>query len=69
MYAIVAQLVEQMLCKHPVVGSNPIDGSMYRVRSISLKIGPVYAGIAQLVEHLVANQKVAGSNPVSRSIK
>ena len=26
-YAIVAQVVEQMPCKHPVVGSNPINGS------------------------------------------
>ena len=54
--AIVAQLVEQMPCKHPVVGSNPINGSI------------THAGIAQLVEHRVANAKVASSSLVSRSI-
>ena len=54
--AIVAQLVEQTPCKRPVVGSNPINGSITK------------AGIAQLVEHLVAIQKVASSSLVSRSI-
>ena len=31
-YAIVAQLVEQLICNQPVVGSNPIDGSVYHSR-------------------------------------
>ena len=28
--AIVAQLVEQLICNQPVVGSNPINGSSIR---------------------------------------
>ena len=31
-FAIVAQLVEQLICNQPVVGSNPIDGLVYHTR-------------------------------------
>lgn len=48
-------MVECLLAKQNVIGSNPISCSKF------------YAWVAQLVEYLVANQDVAGSNPVPRS--
>ena len=52
-YAIVAQLVEQLICNQPVVGSTPIDGSN--------------CGSNSVVECNLAKVDVGGSNPLSRS--
>ena len=48
--AAVAQLVEQLICNQPVVGSSPISGS-------------VYSPVAQLVEQVAVNHRVVGSSP------
>ena len=48
-YADIAQLVEQVFCKHQVGGSNPSIGTN--------------GAIAQLGERLVCNEEVVGSIP------
>jgi hypothetical protein len=47
-HAIVAQLVEQLICNQPVGGSTPLDGSI--------------GELAQMGEHLPCTQKVKSSN-------
>ena len=53
-FARVAQLVEQLICNQPVVGSSPISGS---------------GAVAQLGERRTCTAEVAGSIPVSSTIK
>ena len=53
-YAIVAQLVEQLICNQQVGGSSPLDGSI--------------AGVAQLVERQPSKLNVVGSIPITRSL-
>ena len=52
-FARVAQLVEQLICNQPVVGSSPISGS---------------GAVAQLGERRTCTAEVAGSIPVSSTI-
>lgn len=55
MTGVVAQLVEHLLCKQRVVGSNPIFSTLYFSDW----------GLAQLVEREAVNFDVAGSIPAS----
>ena len=55
--ATVAQLVEQLICNQPVVGSTPIDGSTLNAGVRSYRQG-----------HPVVTRKVAGSNPAAPAI-
>ena len=53
--AIVAQLVEQLICNQPVVGSTPIDGSIHKLSW----------GVVQLAERRTVYPEVAGSSPAA----
>ena len=64
----VAQLVERLLAKQKVTGSNPVTRSMLFLIFPCLFPCLVFAGVAQLVEHLLPKQGVTGSNPVTRSM-
>ena len=54
-YGVLAQRVEQRLCKATVVGSNPTFSTKHN------------AGLAQLVERYLAKVEVASSSLASRS--
>ncbi len=74
-----AQLVEQLICNHQVVGSNPTSGSIASlhhkvvfgyaivVTFMNKPIG-LCAALAQLVEQLICNHQVVSSNLTSGSI-
>ena len=59
-------MVEQLICNHQVVGSNPIGGSsnFFLYCSICSLLTVKYGAVAQLVERRLCKANVAGSTPV-----